>query len=86
MNILLIHGLFFSQGNGVLLIHKVPEGQLRPGFDNEVEVRFWPGQWYKNLVPEGQGGSAPARLNVDEPASREEILMALDNLEFLLIK
>ena len=45
--------------------------------DNEVAVRFWPGNWYKGLAR----GGRPQGV-----ASREEIMATLDNIDQVLIR
>ena len=64
-------GIF--QGNRIKLVHTI-RNNLRPGgVANEVEVRFWYGEWHKDS-PRGP------------LASRQEILMALENLDYIVIK
>jgi hypothetical protein len=45
-----------------------------------MEVRFWYGLWFKTLVAE-RGG-----IRGGEIALREDIMMALDDVEHLLVK
>ena len=53
--------------------------QLLPGRDNYIEVPIEEGYWFKKTA-RGQS------LTGVDTASREEILMVLDNLEYVLIK
>ncbi|XP_042860326.1 basement membrane-specific heparan sulfate proteoglycan core protein-like isoform X47 [Penaeus japonicus] len=66
-------------GNGITLMH-VHDGEFRPDFENQVDVRFEIGQWFKRVVGRGQ------IIQTQEPASREEIMMVLENIELLLIR
>lgn len=50
------------------------------GRRNQIDVRFWPGQWYKRVINRG------GRIQSQEPASREDIMMALENIELFLIR
>ncbi|XP_043520278.1 basement membrane-specific heparan sulfate proteoglycan core protein isoform X8 [Frieseomelitta varia] len=59
-------------GNNYRLVH---EGrQAIPGYDNEETVRFFQDEWYRQ-----QGGTKI-------PATREDIMMALENVDNILIK
>lgn len=88
--ILLFHRLcvyvqqfFFKfQGNGITLLH-VGKQPMYPSRENAVSVRFWAGEWFKRVLGK-PGGDEPA-AGV-EPATREEILMALANVEYFLIR
>lgn len=59
-------------GNGLVLVRR--GGQLYAGTDNEESVRFFQGEWYK------------LDGNYENVASREDIMMALANVENILIK
>ncbi|XP_029051246.2 basement membrane-specific heparan sulfate proteoglycan core protein isoform X2 [Osmia bicornis bicornis] len=59
-------------GNNYLLIHKGK--QLIPNYDNDESVRFFEGEWLKK-----QGWS-------EVPATREDIMMTLANVDNILIK
>ncbi|KAK9294716.1 hypothetical protein QLX08_010779 [Tetragonisca angustula] len=59
-------------GNNYRLVH---EGrQVIPGYDNEETIRFFQDEWYR------QQGSTKI------PATREDIMMALENVDNILIK
>jgi len=65
------------KGGGYTLAHFNID-QIQPNQDNEISVRFWPDSWFQKIgrsVGEGEG-----------PATREEILSVLDNIEMLLIR
>ena len=53
---------------------------LRPGADNDLRVRLWPGQWYKRSFPSGSG------VRGDGALPREDILQILENVESVLVK
>ncbi|XP_076481718.1 terribly reduced optic lobes isoform X15 [Bombus vancouverensis nearcticus] len=59
-------------GNNYRLLHKGK--QIITGYDNEEAVRFFDGEWYK------QQGWA------EVPATREDIMMTLENVDNILIK
>lgn len=59
-------------GNNYRLLYR--GRQLRPNYDNEETVRFFQGEWYKI-----QGWS-------EVPATREDIMMTLANIDNILIK
>ncbi|KAF2367999.1 Laminin EGF domain [Trinorchestia longiramus] len=67
------------RGNGVTLMH-VHDGTLVPDQNNRVDVRFWPGQWYRSVVQLGN------RLQTQDQASREDIMMVLEDMDLLLIR
>ena len=67
------------QGNSYTLFYFAATDLLQTGgFDNEVNVRLNEGEWAKRVDSARTGG--------EEPASREEIMMALENVEYLLVK
>ncbi|XP_047486484.1 basement membrane-specific heparan sulfate proteoglycan core protein-like isoform X24 [Penaeus chinensis] len=66
-------------GNDITLMH-VHDGEFKPDFENQVDVRFEIGQWFKRVVGRGQV------VQSQEPANREEIMMVLENIELLLIR
>nr|XP_042896680.1 basement membrane-specific heparan sulfate proteoglycan core protein [Parasteatoda tepidariorum] len=70
---------FILKGNGLTLYHvvKQPYGPQR---DNNVEVRFWEGEWHKN--EEGGRGDVPS---VDV-TTREDIMMVLQNIETFYVR
>lgn len=70
-------------GNGLSLIHVVREPLLDPGRSHEISVRFWPGEWFKRVTGR-PGGDQPSEGR--EPASREEIVFVLANIENLLLR
>ncbi|XP_017764583.1 PREDICTED: basement membrane-specific heparan sulfate proteoglycan core protein-like isoform X4 [Eufriesea mexicana] len=59
-------------GNNYHLVHRGK--QLKPNYDNEEIVRFFQGEWYKI-----QGWN-------EIPATREDIMMTLANVDNILIK
>ncbi|XP_061934447.1 basement membrane-specific heparan sulfate proteoglycan core protein isoform X32 [Apis cerana] len=59
-------------GNNYRLVHRGK--QLIPNYDNEEIVRFFQGEWYKQQ-----------RWN-EIPATREDIMMTLENVDNILIK
>ncbi|XP_026298189.1 basement membrane-specific heparan sulfate proteoglycan core protein isoform X18 [Apis mellifera] len=59
-------------GNNYRLVHRGK--QLIPNYDNEEIVRFFQGEWYKQ-----QGWN-------EIPATREDIMMTLENVDNILIK
>lgn len=58
----------------------VHDGNFIPDYENRVEVRFFYGKWFKRVV--GDGSS----IQTQGPATREEIMMVLQNMELLLIR
>ncbi|CAG7838540.1 unnamed protein product [Allacma fusca] len=52
-----------------------------PSRDHPIAVRYWPGEWYKRVY--GRPGGSVEGI---EPASREEIMQVLANVEYLLIR
>ncbi|KAG7156955.1 Basement membrane-specific heparan sulfate proteoglycan core protein-like 4, partial [Homarus americanus] len=66
-------------GNGLTLMH-IHDGKFLPEIINQVDVKFQSGQWFKTVVFDGQA------VQPHEPASREEIMMVLENMELLLIR
>eukprot|EP00095_Tigriopus_kingsejongensis_P005966 maker-scaffold48_size466083-snap-gene-1.17 protein:Tk05966 transcript:maker-scaffold48_size466083-snap-gene-1.17-mRNA-1 annotation:"basement membrane-specific heparan sulfate proteoglycan core protein" len=68
------------KGNGVIMAYVVPMNDLKTDETNEVKIRFWEGLWFKRVYPSGQ------EVQGGEPVTRNEILMALDNIEYLLVK
>lgn len=58
----------------------VHDGTFQPNFDNQVDVRFQSGQWFKRMVGRGR------EVRPERPASREEIMMVLENMELLLVR
>ena len=63
---------FYLQGNGYKLFHTLPNS-MRVNVNNDIKVQFWMGVWNKGS-PRGPY------------ASREEILMTLENVEQILIR
>ncbi|XP_049843588.1 basement membrane-specific heparan sulfate proteoglycan core protein isoform X30 [Schistocerca gregaria] len=70
-------------GNNYTLVH-VPRQQPEAGRDNDMSVRFFYGEWYKRTGAR-PGGDIPGGPT-DVLASREEIMMALSNVDNILIK
>ncbi|KAG8224763.1 hypothetical protein J437_LFUL005332 [Ladona fulva] len=68
-------------GNGYILVH--PGARIVQERNNDVTVRFFYGEWYKNGY--SRRGSDSGRI-VGELASREEIMMTLANIDYLLIR
>ncbi|XP_071451008.1 basement membrane-specific heparan sulfate proteoglycan core protein [Hetaerina americana] len=69
-------------GNGYTLVH--PGQKIVAGRSNDVNVRFFYGEWYKWTYSR-PGGDIPGEPD-GELASREEIMMALANVDYLLIR
>ncbi|XP_021927336.1 basement membrane-specific heparan sulfate proteoglycan core protein isoform X6 [Zootermopsis nevadensis] len=69
-------------GNGYTLVH--PGRPPIPGRDNDYSVRFFYGEWYKRGSAR-PGGDIPGEPT-DTLATREEIMMALGNVDNLLIR
>lgn len=69
----------FLQGNGLTLMY-VNTGVFRPDTVNQVDAEFTTGQWFKRVTQRGRS------VQAQEPASREEIMMVLADMEFLLIR
>ncbi|XP_035226040.1 basement membrane-specific heparan sulfate proteoglycan core protein-like isoform X3 [Stegodyphus dumicola] len=70
---------FIIRGNGITLYHvlKQPYGPQR---DNNVEVRFWEGEWHKS---EAQGR---ADVPVVDITTRQDIMMVLQNIEAFYVR
>jgi hypothetical protein len=73
---------FIIKGNGITLLH-VRKDPLFSGRDNAISVQFWAGEWFKRVLGR-PGGDQPA-AGV-EPASREEIMLVLANVEYFLVR
>lgn len=58
----------------------VHDGTFRPDFENQVDVTFQTGQWFKRVIGRGRD------VQTQEPASREEIMMVLEDIELMLIR
>ncbi|XP_065579048.1 basement membrane-specific heparan sulfate proteoglycan core protein-like isoform X5 [Artemia franciscana] len=69
-------------GNGYTLMH-FTQNQIQPNRQGDVSIQFWPGDWYKRKSGRS-GGDIPSQA--EELATREEIMMALQNVEHLLIR
>lgn len=54
-----------------------------PNREHPISVRLWVGEWFKRVSGRPGGDQPPEGV---EPASREEILMVLSNVEYLLIR
>ncbi|KAK3867232.1 hypothetical protein Pcinc_027289 [Petrolisthes cinctipes] len=67
------------KGNGLTLMY-VNSGVFRPDIVNQVDAEFTPGHWFKRVTQRSQS------IQAQEPASREEIMMVLADMEFLLIR
>lgn len=59
-----------------MYVHEQP---FSSGRRNMVDVRFWPGHWYKKVINSG-------RIRLYDVASRHEILTVLEDIELLLIR
>ena len=58
----------------------VHDGTFLAEVENQVDVRLSPGSWFKRVI--GRGPMAQTQ----EPASREEIMMVLEDMQLLLIR
>ncbi|XP_045130066.1 basement membrane-specific heparan sulfate proteoglycan core protein-like isoform X13 [Portunus trituberculatus] len=67
------------RGNGLTLMH-VHDGSFEENIENWIDVRFFYGHWFKRVVQWG------GRIAVEQPASREDIMMVLENMDLLLIR
>lgn len=67
------------KGNSLTLMY-VRDREFQPTIVNQVDVEFTTGQWFKRGTQRGR------TVQVQEPASRGEIMMALADVEFLLIR
>ena len=55
-----------------------------PLYPNEITsrgVRFWAGYWYKTVIQLGNGS-----IEAKSPATREEIMTVLADMDLLLIR
>ncbi len=77
-----INRYFVIQGNKRTLFY-VADMSLRPTLPNLMEVQFVPGKWYKkvNFIPQ-----VDRPVQGVDPATREDLMMALQSIEFLLIR
>uniref|UniRef100_A0A8D9EVV2 Basement membrane-specific heparan sulfate proteoglycan core protein n=1 Tax=Cacopsylla melanoneura TaxID=428564 RepID=A0A8D9EVV2_9HEMI len=66
-------------GNGYTLTYKGPETSSQQNTDFLVNAKLVPGNWYKLRDPRGQN-------QLLRPASREEIMVVLSNVEDILLK
>jgi len=69
--------IVIMKGGGYTLAYFSTE-QLQPNRENEVIIRFWPGKWFQKLGRNNAQGEGPA--------TREEIMSVLDNIEMILIR
>jgi len=69
--------IVIMKGGGYTLAYFSTD-RLQPNQDNEISVRFWPGNWFQKVGRNNDQG--------EELATREEILSVLDNIELLLIR
>eukprot|EP00094_Tigriopus_californicus_P007836 TCALIF_07546-PA protein Name:"Similar to Hspg2 Basement membrane-specific heparan sulfate proteoglycan core protein (Mus musculus)" AED:0.27 eAED:0.27 QI:67/0.56/0.38/1/0.8/0.76/26/0/2378 len=67
-------------GNDLTLMYIVPSNELKANEANALKIRLWEGLWFKRAYPNGQG------VQGGVPATRNEIMMALQNVQHLLIK
>ncbi|XP_050723887.1 basement membrane-specific heparan sulfate proteoglycan core protein-like isoform X5 [Eriocheir sinensis] len=67
------------RGNNVTLMY-VHDGTFAPDIENRVDVRFFYGQWFKRVATNG------GNIQTQNPATREEIMMVLENMDLLLIR
>ena len=68
-----------SQGNDLTLMY-IYEGKFTPNENNTIDVRFWPGKWFKKVVGRGN------RISPEDMATREDLMMVLANMDLLLIR
>lgn len=66
--------LFSLQGNGLNLVYK--GAPINPREENNIGVRFFPGNWYK-IQPDSRR---------EYPASRQDLMMVLQQVDQLLIR
>ncbi|KAK7791103.1 hypothetical protein R5R35_012915 [Gryllus longicercus] len=71
-------------GNGYTLVHYVDNIEL--GRENNVSARLFYGQWKKHTYSGRPGGDIPSSSSNEDLASREEIMMALSNVDSILIR
>ena len=77
------------KGNGFILIH-TSDVTPEPSTPTDLKVRFWPGQWFK-IFQDGDPRPSGAEYDdgddsIRELATREDILIALSNIENILIR
>ena len=58
----------------------INDGDLVPNYKNNLDVRIWPGQWHKRVIARGN------RLDKEEAATREDIMMVLADIDLFLIR
>nr|QBP17600.1 heparan sulfate proteoglycan [Recilia dorsalis] len=61
-------------GNNYTLVYKGPS--INPRTENNIAIRFYPGNWYR-VSPDNR---------IEYPASRQDIMMALQSIDQLLIR
>ncbi|CAG7687954.1 unnamed protein product [Allacma fusca] len=57
-------------------------GEMGPDQEHAIEVRYWPGKWYKRM----HARSGSTTVEGIHAASREEIMQVLANVEYILIR
>ncbi|MCL4125574.1 UNVERIFIED_CONTAM: hypothetical protein GTU68_063769, partial [Idotea baltica] len=67
------------RGNNVTIMH-VHDYEFEANRPNVIDVRFWPGNWYKRVTNIG------GRIQSQEPATRYDILSVLENVDLILIR
>lgn len=70
------------QGNGYTLVNAIP-AVVQPDEENNLAFRFWFGDWRKHSVTRPGGDQS---FDDNNYASREEIMMVLENIEQILIR
>ncbi|KAG0729590.1 Basement membrane-specific heparan sulfate proteoglycan core protein [Chionoecetes opilio] len=73
------HPDVIMRGNNLTLMH-VHDGTFHPDIENQVDVRFFYGQWFKQVSLWG------GRMQIEQPATRQEIMMVMENMDMLLIR
>lgn len=68
------------RGNGINLYHYV-KGGYNTNQDTNIKIRFWEGEWHKNDL------SARSEIPpLFDATTREDIMIALQNIDFIYIK
>ncbi|XP_054159296.1 basement membrane-specific heparan sulfate proteoglycan core protein-like isoform X2 [Oppia nitens] len=66
------------RGNGITLYHYV-KSAYNPNAETSIKIRFWEGEWHKNDL---NARSPP----LFDTTTREDIMIALQNVEYIYIK
>lgn len=67
-------------GNGVTLYHVLKTGSHSPHDDNQMEVRFWEGEWHKSEA------QLRGELQMTDMTTREDIMVVLASLDRVYIR